>query len=247
MLEKEECLGLSINLWTMKETLEQIDVRLKEKKFTQHSVVNVAKFINMKSDPELKKSVESCDIINIDGQGLVLGARFLGYKVPERVAGIDLFDNLLKLSLENGYPVFLLGATKEIVGKTHDTLNERYPNLIIAGHHHGYFEGDENEVAKIIRNSGARLLFVAITSPKKEILIDRWRSDIGVDFVMGVGGTFDIIAGKTKRAPIWMQDYGLEWFYRVVQEPRRMWKRYFVTNTKFAWYLIHEKVVSFKK
>ena len=98
-------------------------------------------------------------------------------------------------------------------------------------------------VAKI-KASGARLLFVAITSPKKENFINKWQGQLGVDFVMGVGGTFDVVAGKVKRAPVWMQNYGLEWFYRVMQEPGRMWKRYAETNSKFAWLLLKEKFKS---
>ncbi|MCY1535776.1 N-acetylglucosaminyldiphosphoundecaprenol N-acetyl-beta-D-mannosaminyltransferase [compost metagenome] len=92
-----------------------------------------------------------------------------------------------------------------------------------------------------VRKSGAQLLFVAITSPKKENFINRWKDQLGVNFVMGVGGTFDVVAGKVKRAPVWMQNCGLEWFYRVIQEPGRMWKRYLTTNSQFAWILLKEK------
>ncbi|GGI98696.1 hypothetical protein GCM10007978_40640 [Shewanella hanedai] len=98
----------------------------------------------------------------------------------------------------------------------------------------------------MIRQSGAKLLFVAITSPKKENFINKWQDKLGVDFVMGVGGTFDVVAGKVKRAPLWMQKYGLEWLYRVIQEPGRMWKRYLVTNTKFAWLILKERFYSKK-
>ena len=99
----------------------------------------------------------------------------------------------------------------------------------------------QKEIVEKIKASGARLLFVAITSPKKENFINKWQDQLGVDFVMGVGGTFDVVAGKVKRAPVWMQNYGLEWFYRVMQEPGRMWKRYAETNSKFAWLLLKEK------
>ncbi len=87
-------------------------------------------------------------------------------------------------------------------------------------------------------------MFVAITSPKKENFINQWQDQLGVDFVMGVGGTFDVVAGKVKRAPKWMQETGLEWFYRIIQEPRRMWKRYLVTNSRFLWLLIKAKLTS---
>ncbi|AOE83345.1 UDP-N-acetyl-D-mannosamine transferase [Pseudomonas sp. TCU-HL1] len=195
----------------------------------------------MQSDAILRESVSACDIINIDGMGVVWGARLLGHRVPERVAGIDLFYELLAMSATSGFSVYLLGAKDDVVSKTATTVQNLYPGLNIAGYHHGYFWGDEEAMAQKIRESGAQLLFVAITSPQKENFINRWKYQLGVNFVMGVGGTFDVVAGKVKRAPLWMQNYGLEWLYRVTQEPGRMWKRYLTTNTKFAWLLIKEK------
>lgn len=210
--------------------------------FTQHVVVNVAKLVNMRTDAKLKESVQSCDIINIDGMGVVLGARFLGYDVPERVAGVDLFYELLRMSSDNGFSVFLLGAEDGVVAAAAAKVQALHPLLKIAGCHHGYFWKDEAAIVEKIRASGAQLLFVAITSPKKENFINRWRDQLGVNFVMGVGGTFDVVAGKVKRAPVWMQKYGLEWLYRVIQEPGRMWKRYLTTNSQFAWLLIKERL-----
>ena len=174
--------------------------------------------------------------------GVVLGARFLGNNVPERVAGVDLFFQLLAMCSMRGYPVFLLGAKDEVVFEAHRRVERRYPLLKVAGHYHGYFWDDEETVVNKIRKSGARLLFVAITSPKKENFINKWKDQLGVDFVMGVGGTFDVVAGKGKRAPKWMQNCGLEWLYRLIQEPGRMWKRYLVTNSQFAWMLFKEKL-----
>lgn len=236
-------LGTHLHTWTMAETIEFIKYRLDRHLFTQHVVVNVAKIVSMWSDQSLKQSVEACDIINIDGAGVVLGGRFLGYNIPERVAGIDLFFQMLQLSGTQGYPVYFLGATEDVVNKVAEQLSTDYPQLNVAGFHHGYFWGDEEAVVKKIRESGARLLFVAVTSPKKENFINKWKQQLGVDFVMGVGGTFDIVAGKTKRAPPWMQKIAMEWLYRLLQEPRRMWKRYLLTNTKFVTVLLKERLL----
>lgn len=164
---------------------------------------------------------------------MVWGARLLGIPVPERVAGVDLFDRLLALVDAKGLPVHLLGATQEVVEQV-VAVAARHPRLPIAGYHHGYFWSDEQAVVDAIRRSGARLLFVAITSPRKENFINRWKAQLGVDFVMGVGGTFDVVAGKVKRAPSWMQRSGLEWAFCVIQEPGRMWKRYLATNSRFV-------------
>lgn len=241
-LKRIDFLNCPLDALTMQETVEAIDAAIKQRWFVQHVVVNVAKFVNMRKDAELDASVRTCDIINIDGMGVVWGSRLLGYTVPERVAGIDLFYELLKLSAQQGYPVFLLGAEQDVVMKAADVISGLYPNLNIAGYHHGYFWDDEAAVVNEIRSSKARLLFVAITSPEKENFINKWKDQLGVDFVMGVGGSFDVVAGKVKRAPIWMQNSGLEWLFRIIQEPKRMWKRYLITNSQFAWLLLKEVV-----
>ena len=235
-------LGIEMHSATMAETVAWLDTRIAERKFTQHVVVNVAKIVNMRRDRVLSDSVRSCDIVNIDGMGVVWAARLLGHEVPERVSGVDLFGELVRLAALNEYPVFLLGAKEEVVEKVVHTLRKRHPDLKIAGYHHGYFWEDEEALVQKIHDSRARLLFVAITSPKKENFINRWKDDLGVDFVMGVGGTFDVVAGRVKRAPVWMQKSGLEWLYRVIQEPRRMWKRYLVTNCLFAVMMFRERL-----
>ncbi|WP_305080521.1 WecB/TagA/CpsF family glycosyltransferase [Microbulbifer guangxiensis] len=241
-MERIELLQMPLDVSSMEETVSIIGDRVAQKRFTQHVVVNVAKLVHARHDPALADSVTACDLINIDGMGVVWGARFLGHHVEERIAGVDLFQQLLAMSAERGFPVFFLGAKADVVERAAAVARQEHPGLEIAGYHHGYFWDDEEAVVEKIRQSGARLLFVAITSPLKENFINRWRHRLGVDFVMGVGGTFDVVAGKVKRAPEWMQRAGLEWFYRVIQEPRRMWKRYLVTNSAFAWLLLQERV-----
>ena len=231
-------MGIKMHSATMLETVNVISNRIEQNIFTQHVVVNVAKIVNMKKDPVLKESVLSCDIINIDGMGVVFGARLKGINIPERVAGVDLFLELLKKAEEKLFPVFFLGARQDVVEETVRRLQQSLPDLNIVGYHHGYFWDDEKTIVEKIKKSGAYLLFVAITSPKKENFINKWKDQLGVRFVMGVGGSFDVISGKVERAPKWMQNAGLEWFFRVIQEPRRMWKRYLVTNSKFAWLLL---------
>ncbi|WP_057832332.1 WecB/TagA/CpsF family glycosyltransferase [Colwellia sp. TT2012] len=240
-----EFLGAPMDSLSMSESVAHIEDKLLNGEFMQHVVVNVAKLVHMQTDSVLADSVKACDMINIDGMGVVLGARFCGHKVTERVAGVDLFHQLMAMSAKRDFPVFLLGAKEDVVAKTAEKVQALYPQLTLAGFHHGYFfneEGhDEAAVVQMIKDSGAKLLFVAITSPKKENFINKWQDKLGVDFVMGVGGTFDVVAGKVKRAPVWMQNNGLEWLYRIIQEPGRMWKRYLVTNSKFAALLIKER------
>lgn len=243
-LRRVNFLGTKLDASTMAGTLACLEQRIVARRFTQHVVVNVAKFVHMRSDPMLRASVEECDVINVDGMGVIWGGRLLGMDLGERVAGVDLFSKLIELSAAKSFPVYLLGAKDEVVREVSRRLLERHPSLPIAGFHHGYFWDDEEAVVERIRASGARLLFVAITSPRKENFIARWKDRLGVDFVMGVGGTFDVVAGVVRRAPVWMQRAGLEWFYRVLQEPRRMWRRYLKTNLAFARLLIRAKVSS---
>lgn len=235
-----EFLDTPVHPWTMAQTVAEIARRMDAGLFTQHVVINVAKLVNMRKDPRLREAVTECDIINIDGMGVVWGARLLGYPVPERVAGIDLFFEILRLAEQRGWSAFFLGARPAVVDRAVANVQARYPQLKVAGWHHGYFWDDEEAVVEKIARSGAEMLFVAISSPRKEQFIQRWRARLGVRFAMGVGGTFDIVAGVTKRAPLWMQRAGLEWLYRLLQEPLRMWKRYLVTNIVYIFLVVKE-------
>jgi N-acetylglucosaminyldiphosphoundecaprenol N-acetyl-beta-D-mannosaminyltransferase len=226
---------------TMEETIRAIDQRITNGQFTQHVVVNVAKVVQMQEDSELADAVRACDLINIDGAGIVFAGRIAGLKIPERVAGIDLFEALMRYAVKDRRSVYLLGGKPDVIRKTVLRLQHDNPGLNIAGFQHGYFWEDEEETVRQIRASGAEMLFVGISSPLKERFINRWRDDFGVVFAMGVGGTFDVVAGKVRRAPKWMQRAGLEWLFRVLQEPRRMWKRYLVTNSRFLLLLAREK------
>lgn len=227
--------GAKIDPLTMQETLTCVDRIIQNRTPVQHVVVNVAKVIMMLKDLELRKAVNSCSLINADGQGIVWGARLLGFDIPERVAGIDLFLNIVERSPAKGHRLYLLGAKQEILEKVIETFNKKYPGVVFAGFRNGYWTpAEEAQVVQDIRDSRADCLFVAMPSPKKEIFLNKHLSAMNVPFVMGVGGSFDVVAGYVKRAPVWMQKAGLEWFYRFISEPGRMWKRYLTTNAKFA-------------
>jgi len=202
----------------------------------------------MQSDAELRQSVNNCDLINADGQAVVWASKLLGSPLKERVAGIDLMENLVGLAYQKGYKIFFLGAKESVVKKVVDHYSEKYSEKIIAGYRNGYFSKEEEEsIAKDIAKSNAQLLFVAISSPKKENFLYQNRILLSnVNFTMGVGGSFDVVSGLVKRAPLWMQKTGLEWFYRFLQEPKRMWKRYLVGNTKFIFMVIKERFNSKK-
>ncbi|WP_245946164.1 WecB/TagA/CpsF family glycosyltransferase [Marinirhabdus gelatinilytica] len=241
---KIRILNSTIHNLSMKETLALVSQAISEKNQLHHVVVNAGKIVAMQKDEALRKSVNESDIINADGQAVVWAAKILGKPLKERVAGIDLFENLVHMAHEQGHSIFLLGAKEEVVTKVAQEYQEKYNPNIIAGYRNGYFTREqEAEIAQQIAQSGAQMLFVAITSPIKENFLYNHRELLkDVPFVMGVGGSFDVVSGLTKRAPVWMQDAGLEWFYRFLQEPKRMWKRYLVGNSKFIWLVLKEKL-----
>ncbi len=230
----------------MKETLALVSNAISKKKQLHHVVVNAGKIVALQKDAALHKSVNESDIINADGQAVVWAAKILGKPLKERVAGIDLMENLVALAHQQDHKIFLLGAKEEVVQKVSEIYREKYNTNIIAGYRNGYFtREDEPKIAQQIASSGAGMLFVAITSPIKENFLYNHRELLkDVPFVMGVGGSFDVVSGLTKRAPVWMQNAGLEWFYRFLQEPKRMWKRYLIGNSTFIWLVLKEK---FKK
>ncbi len=234
MSKRVEFLNTYVDSLTMEETLLEIEKAIINKDCIQHVVINAGKVNLMQTDPELTKIINECPIINADGQSIVWASNYLGNKIPERVAGIDIFTELVEISAEKGYKPYFFGATQEVVETVVNKFKEKYPTLEVAGYRNGYFKDEEStKIAEDIKKSGADILFVAFSSPKKEFWIKEHMNIMQVPFAMGVGGSFDVIAGKTKRAPEWMQKVGLEWFYRFIQEPRRMWRRYIVGNYLF--------------
>ncbi|MSD83872.1 WecB/TagA/CpsF family glycosyltransferase [Lactobacillus curvatus] len=228
----------------MSESLEIIEDIIKAGKPTQHVVLNANKVNILKNDLQLRKIINSCPLVNADGQSIVWAGRLLGYDVPERVTGIDLFTALVSKSAEKGYKVFYFGGEEQVVKEVIKLHQAQYPALKVVGYRNGFFDDSESErIAEEIQKSGADILFVAFPSPKKEYWINQYQEIMKVPFAMGVGGSFDVIAGKTKRAPKWLQKIGLEWFYRFVQEPKRMFRRYIIGNITFLKFVIHEKVV----
>lgn len=239
---KVNILNTSIDNLSMEETLMRISDAIGKEQL-HHVVVNAGKIVAMQSDEQLMKSVNESDIINADGQAVVWASRFLGKPLKERVAGIDLMANLVEMAHQKKYKIFLFGAKEEVVKAVVDLYTEKYGQDLIAGYRNGYFSNNEEAaIANQIAESGAHMLFVAITSPKKENFLYTYRNSLkDVSFIMGVGGSFDVFAGKTKRAPQWMQQIGMEWFYRFLQEPKRMWKRYLIGNTKFILMVFKER------
>lgn len=229
---RADVFGVPLDLLTMDETVARSVELIEESRPVQHVVINAGKVVMMQDVPGLRDAIAGCDVVNADGQSIVWAGRVLGVPVPERVAGIDLMHRLLAEAESRAWPVYFLGARQEVLEACVSRIRALHPCLEIAGMRNGYFDADD-AVAAEIAASGARVLFVGISSPRKEWFLAEQLKSMGPVFAMGVGGSFDVIAGLTARAPRWMQRVGLEWLYRLLQEPRRMWKRYLVGNTRF--------------
>ncbi len=205
--------------------------------------LNVFKLIEARRDPPLYASLAKAGLVHIDGAGIALGGRLLGAKLPPRRAGIDLMADLLTLCSETGASVYLLGAKESVLAQTVAAFRSQWPQLVIAGARDGYFSAEQGPaIAAAIAASGAGLLLVGMSSPKKELFIGAQMAACGAKVALGVGGSFDVYAGVVDRAPLWMQRAGLEWFFRLISEPRRLWWRYLHSNTAFGWLLLRALV-----
>ena len=233
--------GLPVHALTFADSLARADELIRDSRPHQHVVVNAAKVVQASRDPELAGIIRSCSMINADGQSVVWASKLLGRGVPERVAGIDLMDGLWDLAATRGYRVYLLGATQDVIERTASMARDRGVNVV--GYRDGYWADDsEDAVVQAVRESRADLLFLGIPTPRKEYFLARHLDALGVGLAFGVGGSFDVVAGIRRRAPRWVQRVGLEWAYRLAQEPRRMLGRYMVGNTWFAALLVRSLV-----
>ena len=229
-----EIMGCRVDNLTMEESVVAVGDLIATGRPNQHVAVNVDKLVKAAEDENIRRIINRSALVSADGMPVVWASRLLGTPLKARVAGIDLFEALMARAPREGWRVFLLGAHEPVVARVKAIYERRYPGLVVAGYRDGYWRPEEEaSVAAQVRDARPHILFVAISSPAKEKFLDRWQHEMQVPFAMGVGGTFDVAAGVVRRAPLWMQRSGLEWFYRFLQEPRRMFARYFVRDLVF--------------
>ena len=225
--------GVPICALTMEQVLSVIDETIESRGRLLIGAVNAAKIVNMRGNAPLREAVLKADLVIADGAAVVWASRVLRKPLPERVTGIDLMVGMLKRGDERGYRIYCLGATTEVLEAAVSRIRNDYPGLVVAGYHHGYFSPDEEtKVVEEIRATAPDILLVAMSPPKKEQFLARWSHDLA-PVGHGVGGALDVLAGKVDRAPEAWQRWGMEWLYRVKQEPGRLWRRYLVTNSIF--------------
>jgi N-acetylglucosaminyldiphosphoundecaprenol N-acetyl-beta-D-mannosaminyltransferase len=226
--------GLDVDALTMEQTVALAEQTIRQHERLLIGVVNAAKIAKLNADPVLRDSLLEADVLLADGQSVVWASRLLRQPLPERVAGIDLFEELLRVADRDHLRVFLLGATADVLALVEQEVATRWPGVVIAGSRDGYFtDAEADQVADQIAGCAPDLLFLGMTTPKKENFIGRYGDRLGVPVQHGVGGSFDVLAGVTARAPRAWQRCGMEWAYRVAQEPGRLWRRYLITNLTF--------------
>jgi len=214
-IKKIKLFNVLFDALTMNETVSLVEKQINENMGVHLLGVNADKILAMEKNASLRKIVNDADIINADGASVVLASRFLKEPLPERIAGIDLMQELLSVANKKGYSVYFIGARKSVVDKMVDKFKYEYPQLRIVGYRDGYFEKkDWKIIASEVRNSKSDLVFIGITSPMKEYFIDFLLKQNVKSVLMGVGGSFDVLSGNIKRAPIWMQRVNLEWLLR---------------------------------
>ena len=227
--------GTPVDLLSMEQTLALAKGAMETGGRVRHTALNVAKLVKLRSDTELAQDVRESDIVGIDGMGIVWGLALFGVRRAERVSGVDLMLELMALCAREGRRPYILGARQEQLDEAMRVARERFAKLEFAGSRNGYFtEAEEAGIVSDIRSSGADCLFVAMPTPQKERFLHKHGPALGTPFIMGVGGSVDVLAGHVSRAPGWMQRAGLEWLHRLLQEPRKMLGRYVRTNAAFA-------------
>jgi N-acetylglucosaminyldiphosphoundecaprenol N-acetyl-beta-D-mannosaminyltransferase len=229
-----DLLGVPVARLTAAEALHRIESLYEQPTPALVAYVN-AHTLNLASrDAGYRAVLNKADIVLNDGSGVAIAARVNGSSFPENLNGSDFNPRIVELAAARGWPVFLLGAGAGVAERAATVLTRRYPGLRIAGTHEGYFPPQQAaEVAEAVRGSGAEVVMVAMGNPLQELWLSRYLDATGARLGIGVGAFFDFTAGVVPRAPAWMNRWGLEWIYRLIREPSRLWRRYLLGNPLF--------------
>jgi N-acetylglucosaminyldiphosphoundecaprenol N-acetyl-beta-D-mannosaminyltransferase len=234
--------NIRINPLSRAEFLSIIESGIKNGLQTAQFGVNSATINDIVRNEEFRHIINGADLVHIDGMSVVWALRSFGYAVPERVATPDLADGVLALANREKMSLFLFGAKESVLSLCRSNIEKRYPDIRIAGSRNGYYEPEEEQsIFNIINEANPDILLLGMSSPKKELFFESYKHKLKANYILGVGGYFDILAGIIKRAPRWMQNTGLEWLFRLLQEPRRLWKRYLIGIHQFFWLVTREK------
>jgi N-acetylglucosaminyldiphosphoundecaprenol N-acetyl-beta-D-mannosaminyltransferase len=241
-MDSVKVLGLRVDRTSMGDALAQIETFIAERGQPRHVVTaDASMVVTAREDPDLKKIVDSADLVTPDGAGILWHARLLKRPITHKVSGVDLVAELCRLSAEKGYRIYFLGAAPGVAEEAADNLRTRYPGAMIVGTHDGYFSKEQEPgVIEEIKAARPDVLFVAFGIPKQEKWIRDHKQELGVPVSAGIGGSFDVYSGRVKRAPVVMQRAGFEWLYRLWCNPKKIGK--VMTLPRFAMLTIRERL-----
>lgn len=230
-------MNTEIDNLTMDETLEALDKLIQEDKNAYVVTPNVDHIVQLERGGELCQVYKDADLILTDGKPLVWISKLYGTPIKEKISGSDLFPRVCKMAAEKGYSMFFLGAADGVAAKAAENLMEKYKGLEVVGTYSPPFGFEKNEeemkkIVNMIKDVKPHILIVGLGCPKQELFIYHNRDELGVPVSLGLGASLDFEAGNIKRAPKWMADHGLEWLYRIIQDPKRLAKRYLVDDRK---------------
>lgn len=238
--EKANILGAHVDIVNAKQTLQRIKKLSKMGEPAHIITLNAEIVYQAQENPELLNIINGADLVTPDGIGIVWAGRKLGYPIMERVTGIDLLYQLCAEAVQQKWRIYFLGAAPGVVEAAAKQLTLAYPGLQICGWHDGYFSDQEvNGVIHDIKQLKPDLLFVALGAPKQEFWIKQYKGELNVPISIGVGGSFDVVAGIKERAPQWMIKANLEWLYRLITEPSRFQRQ--LALPKFAMLVLKQK------
>jgi N-acetylglucosaminyldiphosphoundecaprenol N-acetyl-beta-D-mannosaminyltransferase len=238
---KVEILGIPIDNISMQVVRETIEKFILDGKSHKVYYANPHVLLMARKHPELSCQLKNADIVLPDGYGIVLASKILKLPIRRRINGLDFLWELAERASAKGWSFYFLGARRDVLIKSIEILKDRFEGIKIIGSHHGYFSGDEEDfIVSDIREKKPDIAVVCMGVGKQESFIDKYSSNLDVPVFFGNGAALDIISGRFKRAPPWMQKCGLEWTFRFFQEPQRLWKRYMVGNIKFMALILKE-------
>lgn len=237
-----EILGVPLDCVNMEQSLDTVDLMIKGDKPQTVIAVNPEKIIKAQTDPSLLKFLNESGLLIPDGIGAVVAAKLLSNESMSRVPGAELMPAICERSVSKGYKLFLLGASPEVNSSAVSVLKSMYPGINIVGNQHGYYtESELPDLIKRINNSQTDVLFIALGSPAQELWMEKHLSQLNVKVCQGVGGTFDVLTGNVKRAPLIFRMLNLEWFYRLASQPKRFFRQ--TALPKFVYLVFKKKIL----
>lgn len=241
-MQQVTAFNIKINPLTTDEYISLVRSGIKDGHRLIQIGINSASVNLLSKSDQFRKAISKADLVSVDGISVLWALRFLGHRIPERVATPDLADRIISMAETESFSIFLFGADETSLLSCVKNLKSAYPALKIAGYRNGYFKNtEEQQIINSINSSNPDILLIALPSPQKELFYERYGHTMNVKYILGVGGYFDILAGITRRAPLWIQKIGMEWFFRLIQEPGRLWRRYLYGNMRFFWLTLKEK------